>query len=235
MTSLSQELEAKLVSSGAALVGFADVRALPEAARGGMPYGVSIGVALDPSIVATLGDGPTARYYAEYIRTNTLLLELGRVCRAEIEARGHHAAALASVTTGDANIEPDPGRIPHKTVATLSGLGWVGKGALVITPELGSAVRLYSVFTDAPVTVGKAISVSKCGPCVECVEACPAGAISGEDWFAGRERATFYDAYKCRDAARKMTARLGIKATICGVCIAACPFTRRYVRKGGKG
>ena len=234
MTTLSQELEAKLVSAGAALVGFADVRCLDEAARGGMPCGVSIGVALDPSIVAGLGDGPTHRYHGEYDRANALLKRLAEICVEQITERGHHAAALASVTTGDANIEPDPKRIPHKTVATLSGLGWIGKGALLITPELGSAVRVCSVFTDAPLTVGKAISVSKCGACDECVTACPAGAISGQPWFAGRERATFYDAYKCRDTARQMAARLGITVTICGVCIGACPFTKRYVRKSGK-
>lgn len=39
---------------------------------------------------------------------------------------------------------------PHKTAATRAGPGWVGKCALFITREYGSAIRRASVLTDRP-------------------------------------------------------------------------------------
>jgi len=38
--------------------------------------------------------------------------------------------------------------MPQKTIATRAGLGWIGKTALLITPQFGSAIRLNSVLTD---------------------------------------------------------------------------------------
>ena len=43
--------------------------------------------------------------------------------------------------------------MPHKTVAVHAGLGWIGKSALFVTEKYGSAVRLTSVLTDAPLSI----------------------------------------------------------------------------------
>jgi epoxyqueuosine reductase QueG len=73
-------------------------------------------------------------------------------------------------------------KLPHKTVATLSGLGWIGKCALLVTRDYGAAVRLTVTLTDAPLQTGKPINKSYCGACTECQKNCPAGAVSGKLW-----------------------------------------------------
>ena len=125
-------------------------------------------------------------------------------------------------------------RLPHKTVATLAGLGWIGKCALLITPEYGSAVRITSVLTDAELAAGTPKNRSECGDCHACVDICPGSAVTGREWEAGMSRDLLYDPFKCREVAQKwQREREGITDNICGMCIAACPWTKRYLDKKG--
>ena len=91
------------------------------------------------------------------------------------------------------------------------------------------AVPLTSVLTDAAFEVAMPIDTSRCGTCDACVEACPAGACSGVNWSAGMPRQEPFDAFACRRTARERQAQAGIDRTGCGMCIAVCPHTRRYL------
>ena len=47
------------------------------------------------------------------------------------------------------------GIFSHKMAARFSGLGWIGKCCLMVTPEVGPRVRWSSVLTDAPLKFNK--------------------------------------------------------------------------------
>jgi epoxyqueuosine reductase QueG len=117
-------------------------------------------------------------------------------------------------------------------VGTLAGLGWIGKCALLITEDFGSAIRLNRVLTDAPLPTGTPIVASRCRDCRACVDACPGRAPTGEPWQQGKPRDLFFDAFACRRAAREMAQeKTGIIGTFCGICVAACPWTQKYIRR----
>ncbi len=226
------ELLASLKLAGAALVGFADLTCLPTEARHGLPRAISLAVVLDPSVVAGLVSGPTTAYHTEYDRVNELLSNLACLAKSSIEARGFVAQAGAvtvRVVEGDGAIA-----LPHKTVATRAGLGWIGHSALLVTPEFGKSVRLASVLTNAPFVCAEPVQESRCGRCRECVDACPAGAITGHPWSPGIDRHRILNAAACGKKASALAADQGIDVTICGICILACPWTRRYLRSRGK-
>ena len=85
-------------------------------------------------------------------------------------------------------------------------------------------MRLRSVLTDAPLVVGEPVVASECGDCTVCVEACPAGAVKGEEWYPGRPREEFYDARACQRMCGIRSRAVGITVGgICGICMAACP------------
>jgi epoxyqueuosine reductase QueG len=228
-TDWQAQLADDLRGEGATLVGFADLMDLPAPVRAGLPRGISIGVALAPAIVQTLTDGPTRDYHAEYDRVNALLARLaGHAVRA-IESRGFSArtsAVTVRVVDGDGATA-----LPHKTVATRAGLGWIGDCALLITPELGAAVRLASVLTDAPLVTGAPINVSSCGTCSACVDACPAHAVTGKPWHAGIARDQILDVSACKEMASSLATAQGIDVIICGICVNACPWTQKYLRR----
>ncbi|MGE5405954.1 MAG: 4Fe-4S double cluster binding domain-containing protein [Candidatus Saccharibacteria bacterium] len=232
MKSLGEELKSILISHGAALVGFADLYEVAEEVRDGYPNGISIAVALKPEIINRVDHGPTQEYFDEYMRCNHLLDSLDVRAADLLKGKGYKALAKvrASVQTDLTNHTT---KLPHKTVATRAGLGWIGKCALLITREFGAAVRLSTVLTDAPLEAAEPINKSKCGKCTVCVSVCPALAPTGQNWEVGLPRAHYYDFDACNRYAEAMSNKNGLPETICGLCVLACPFTRKHLEGQG--
>jgi len=229
---LNSLIESQLKSQGACLVGFADVSGLPAAATASMKHAISIAVALEAAIIKEISNGPTRRYYGEYKRVNELLSDLCAGAVDTLRAIGNRAVAIEpTIEINEAIRKTLTTSLPHKTVATRAGLGWIGKSALLITKEYGPAVRLATVLTDAPLEAGEPIDDSHCGDCAECVVRCPAKAISGRYWKAGSPRDSIYDAFACCAEAKKRSRAIDIHATICGICINACPWTQKYISR----
>jgi len=223
------ELRQTLLGQGAALVGVGSLLEIPREMREDLPRAVSIGVVYEPDIIRGIVKGPTAAYYDAYKDVNRKLDALSEIAADLLRARGYGSVRLISTDAGiDAATLST--KLPHKTAATRAGLGWIGKCALLVTPQYGSALRLTTVLTDAPLPEGVPVDVSRCGDCTACVDACPGGAPSGTDWHVGMPRASFLDAHLCRRTARTTAkACTGIEDSVCGICIAACPYTRKYV------
>lgn len=220
-----QELRDLLSARGASLVGFADLAPVPEPARRGFPRAVSFGFAIEPNVVAGIRNGPTAEYRAVYDSYNVRLTALAEETAAWLTARGWRAEARPG--TGDWDRQTLRAPFSHKMAATLAGLGWIGKCALLINPEFGAAVRWGTVLTEAPLACGTPITDSRCGACHACVDICPGHACSGKNWTQGLPREAFWDAEACVTGMTAINARLGTPFQICGLCIAACPYSQR--------
>jgi len=237
---LSEELSQLLQSNGASAVGIADMQGVVPSSWSNCTIGISIGVALDTHIISEINDGPTELYYAEYKRVNHILNKLSYYTEQFLQERGYLTIRLIA-TNADINYETLSTRLPHKTIATRAGLGWIGKCALLITRQFGSAIRITTVLTNAKLPVGVPIESSDCGECMACVNACPGHAPSGRNWRTTMSRDAFFNAFACQQMAREQTARrvfggidsseVGIDDIICGICIAACPWTQKYLRK----
>ena len=233
MTGSLEEIRKILLESGAALVGFADMTAIPPEDRRGMERALSIAVALDPAVVSRITKGPTKEYFREYQRANALLSELAHRASELLQECGFAAIALEPTTEEFDAVRLRAG-LSHKIAATRSGLGWIGKNALVITKAYGSAVRLTTVLTDAPIGKGTPFDESRCGTCTACVEICPAKAPTGTNWRLGLYRDDFFDAWACCRTPAEFCEREGINSTICGICIEACPWTKKYLLRAAR-
>jgi epoxyqueuosine reductase len=227
----AESLSSLLIANGASMVGFADLREISPDNQANCTTGISIAVALNPRIVAGIQDGPTPEYYEEYKQVNSLLDKLGHIAARYLTEHGERVEWLAATESLiDAETLSTP--LPHKTTATRAGLGWIGKCALLITKEYGSAVRITTVLTDAPITTGQPVNSSLCGECTACVDACPGQAPSGSDWEIGLHRDSFFDAFACREAAHKLAREnIGVDSSICGRCIVVCPWTKDYLER----
>jgi epoxyqueuosine reductase len=226
---LNAELKKLLIDRGASLVGFANLEEIAPDVREGFPLAVSIAVKLTPEVMAEIRQGPTPPYHAEYLHHNELLASLGQAAERFLEDKGYKAKALP-VASGEDEATLAT-QLPHKTVATRAGLGWIGRCALLVTRQFGSALRLTTVLTDAPLSVGSPVNESWCGRCTECVDACPTQAPTGRDWRVGLPRESLYDAFACQKTARELSLKmLGTPVTICGLCVVACPWTQQYLK-----
>jgi len=224
-------LKNELLCHGANLVGFGDLTGLPIEVREGLPVGICVAVKYPREVIRGIGEGPTKEYYEYYDSLNKKLDMLVTLGAEALEMFGYRAVAKTMALV-DQNATQYDTLLPHKTVATRAGLGWIGKCALLVTPQYGSMVRISSILTDAPLPCAQPVNESRCGECMECTRACPGGAVSGKAWSAGMPREAFYDAVKCRETARARALQsFGIEISQCGKCIEVCPHTRKYLEK----
>ncbi|MBQ3490112.1 MAG: 4Fe-4S dicluster domain-containing protein, partial [Clostridia bacterium] len=104
--------------------------------------------------------------------------------------------------------------------------------ALFITPQYGSKVRLATVLTDMPLTTENSVMVKDCGSCEICKRACPAKAISGNNYVYGASRDTILDARRCSEH-MKTYKDIG-RGAVCGICMRVCPYNQRKNKQEGQ-
>jgi len=221
-------------SHGVALWGAADIHAFCfSIGTDGKPYpgAISWAIPMSPDIMAGIKNGPTHAYARAYTQVNVRITGLAQSLSSAIGQKGSRAHPLAtSDRTDQINIK---GEFPHKTAATLSGLGWVGRHCQLVTRQFGPWVRLGTVFTDMPMGYGTPFHRGYCGTCRRCVDACPAGALSGKDWRPGIERKEILDAAVCDRWKKEHYVQFN-KGHNCGICASVCPYSLKYLR-GNRG
>jgi epoxyqueuosine reductase QueG len=222
-----KELKDLLISNGANLVGFADLNGIGKNEE--TPFGVSVAVKLSPELIKSIHNGPNILYYEEYHRINNLLDKIVTTGTEYLIKNGFKALAQTTtivVQTADYKTE-----LPHKTVATRAGLGWIGKCGLLVTKKYGSGVRISSLLTNAKLNCGEPVEKSFCGNCMECVKNCPAEAITGKLWHVRTERSELIDVEKCRKTARELSKKnINKEMSICGKCFEICPYTLKNMK-----
>lgn len=227
---LSLKLKKFLKENGATDVGYADITNFTPKPK--LNIGVVFYIAYPKDVIRNMQNAPTEQYFEQYNLINSKLDSLGLKCEKFLMDEGHQAYAQTRERLGNNFGEFNSFDLPHKTIATRAGIGWIGKSALLTTETYGSALRLSSVLTDAPLEIGRPILKSKCGKCMECKNACLGGAISGLNWNHKLKRNDFYDDKKCEKYALKVSKEnLGTAYTVCGKCIFACPNTQKYIKQ----
>lgn len=217
------ELQNMLKAWGASVTGCSKVEdKLPENLKQ-LGYAITIGVRLSDFIINQIGFSPTYTYFHHYRTVNSLIDHITLRGTLEIMEKGFNALAVpASQTVKDAQ-DDYSGIFPHKTAAVMAGLGWIGKNGLFISNDYGPRIRLGTILTDMELPVGNFNASGKCGGCRECVEHCPALALTGNCWEEGCKRENVVDAKACSDWMNSKFKHIG-RGSVCGICIRVCPY-----------
>lgn len=228
MNELTAELKAFLCEEGAKLVGCADLSYIEQTP---FPYGIAVAVPIPAGVVQGIVNGPTDAYFDAYHMVEQKLSSIVMKGEQFLISRGYSAYAQTSQRIREDEEWKTP--LPHKTVATNAGLGWIGKNCLLVTPQYGSAIRLASLLTDAPLSCGVPVKESKCGGCNQCVKACPAHALKGILWNRTVERDVMLDKEACWNMQIELTKKMTNYESefLCGRCFAVCPYTKKYLQR----
>ncbi|GAA0182212.1 epoxyqueuosine reductase [Clostridium sediminicola] len=214
-----KELISKLNTNGANFIKVVDISMLSEKENQGYSVALLIGIALSQSYIFRLSKENVIDK-SEFTRKENAADKLAEWAADFIIAKGYKAFAqsernLALNGFYDKNSKSTP--LPHKKIAILSGLGWIGKNNLLVTEEYGSAFCMCSMLTNAPfLTENRAIVVPKCGECTVCKDICPTGAIHDSIWERDMNRDLIVDVYHCET---------------CLKCLANCPWTQKYMKR----
>ena len=225
-----QELKSILTQNGASIVGFSDLGDKAPEEFPHLRYAVTIVRRLSDTVVETIDGKPTIMYFHHYRTTNTKLDLLALDAVDFIEAQGYSALPIAASQSTNTDKDAYRGVFSHKTAAVLAGLGFIGKNALFINPQYGSKLRLVTVLTDMPLSAEFPVITKGCGSCEICKNACPAKAITGNNYVYGEPRDTILDARRCSEH-MKTYKDIG-RGAVCGLCMRACPYNQRKPKGG---
>lgn len=219
---MQEELLKLFEDNGVADVGFAKVSDGP---FGEESYAVSIVVKLSDAIIDEISDEPTHTYFHHYRTVNAfidrVLLQAGFL----LEKNGFRYIPVGASQSINKDGWNYCGRYSHKKVASLAGLGGIGKNSLFLHSKYGARVRLGTLFTDCPFEVQTKDYSSPCIGCNLCVENCPSGAINGNLWQEGMEREEVFDPEKCSEYMKKNFKHIG-RGAVCGICMKVCPYNK---------
>ena len=221
---MQAKLKENLMNLGADLVGFSKLENSPIKDQPNLIYAVTVAVKISDAVLKTIDLRPTQEYFHEYRSANALLDRITFLGARFIENLGYNAFPIAASQSTSDDKSSYRGIFSHKTGATLSGLGFIGKSGLFISSKYGSKVRLATILTDMEVKSELPILKSGCGNCDKCVIACPGGAISGKNYQIGMQREEFFSAEKCSNNMKNYK-DIG-RGAVCGICIKVCPYNR---------
>lgn len=117
-------------------------------------------------------------------------------------------------------------------LAVDAGLGELGRHGLLITPHLGSRLRICKVFTNVPLVCDHPVEFGVqgfCRTCKKCAEECEVEAISFEDepTFEAVCKSNNPGVLKWPINAEKCYGFWCENGGDCATCISVCPYTRR--------
>lgn len=147
-----------VLGCGAEFFGIADLAPVRDVvvAQGGEPLAaytraVSIGIALADDAVDALVRHHDARVAQEYEGVYDAMSRGLDLVATSVADRLWTAGARALAVCASRRIDQDRlcGLLSHKLAAHRSGLGWIGKSCLLITPEVGPRARWTTVLADA--------------------------------------------------------------------------------------
>lgn len=219
------ELEKYFLELGVSKVGYANVAELASEFVD-LPNGICLVLKLPKETIHLVED----EYYQEYWKSfHAKIAELTQIAlKGEefIKSQGYNAFAL-TMQRNECDMEKLLSILPYKTIATKSGLGWIGRSALFVTPEYGSAVVLGAILTDMPLEFGNPITDSQCDDCENCQKACPVNAINPQKWNDRLNRKDIIDIEACSEyIIDQYKNGLG-----CTKCMSECKLTQEYLKK----
>ncbi len=220
-------LTEKLKSHKVDFIHFVDISQLPNNQNKGFSSAILFGIVLTKAYLKEITNTPNYvekmkqigqiqndEFHLTEIKTDRIADELANFLT-ESGFKAYSQSEANIEASGFYNKKKQTTPLPHKTIAGLAGLGWIGKHNLMVSPHFGSAFSMCSVLTNAPLeTVRRKPVESLCGACRTCIDICTPNALSGNKWNINTSRDKILNHKKC---------------ATCLECMIHCPWTQKYL------
>ena len=120
----------------------------------------------------------------------------------------------------------DSAPVLERGLAQKSGLGWIGKNAMLINPKAGSYFFLGELFTDLPLPIDQPYDDMNCGSCTACITECPTGAIVDNHVVDGRKCISYLTIELKEAIPEDLRSKMGNRIFGCDDCQLCCPWNK---------
>jgi epoxyqueuosine reductase len=117
----------------------------------------------------------------------------------------------------------DSAPLLERALGARSGLGFVGKNTLLITPGVGSYTVLGELLVDLELAAGEPLG-PRCGSCRLCLDICPTGAIVDEYRIDARRCISYLTIENSGAIPRPLRRAVGSWIFGCDLCQEVCPW-----------
>lgn len=118
--------------------------------------------------------------------------------------------------------------ISERDLAIKSGIAWLGKNTMAISPEFGSWVFLGELITNLELKSDRPLS-SLCGTCTRCMDACPTGALDEAYLLDATKCISYLTIEKKGEIPPEFHEGIGANIFGCDECQKVCPFNAAAV------
>lgn len=213
---MDMDLKTAMYERGADTVRFVDISELSSKQTQGFTKAIVFSLGLSKKFITDTYNDLQVEH-DDYLEKDQRVNELAEWLAVYIQQKGYRAYAQSennNLQNGNYDRETRTSTLPHKTIARLAGMGFIGKSNLLVSEDYGSAFCMCTVLTDAPILVEKyPLRPSKCGKCDICKRICPGKAIHGNEWSERGGRKNLVDIFKCSCPLK---------------CMINCPWTLKY-------
>ncbi len=120
----------------------------------------------------------------------------------------------------------DSAPILERDWAQRSGLGWVGKNTLLISPKKGSFFFLAELIIDIEIEPDHPIA-DHCGTCRRCIDACPTEAIDDNGYIMDGSKCISYLTIELKEQIpEEFRGKMADYMFGCDICQQVCPWNR---------
>ena len=158
--------------------------------------------------------------------------------RPGLVAAGRVLEEMTGATGADYRYYVDTGPVLERGWAARSGVGFVGKNAMLISRAHGNWLFLAAILTrleiapDAPLRKvppppgGDEPAGLLCGKCTRCLDACPTGAFPAPGIVDSRRCISYQTIENKGVIPRDLRAGIGDRIYGCDICLEVCPWNR---------
>lgn len=147
-----------------------------------------------------------------------------KVVRKKLKTLLNEIRSLAGHVEG--RVFVDSGPVLERDWARRSGLGWVGKNTLLITPARGSWFFLGEIIIDLDLQYDLPLK-DHCGTCRRCIEACPTEAISPQGYLMDGSKCISYLTIELKnEIPPSFEGKMEEWVFGCDICQQVCPWNR---------
>ena len=128
----------------------------------------------------------------------------------------------------------DSGPLLEKEIAQNTGIGWIGKNSLLISPLIGSSFNLGEMLTDLEFEYGQAVSFDNCGDCQKCIDACPTQCINTDRTIRADHCISYLSIENKGIIERELRPMMSNWVFGCDICQLVCPWNKNVLNTSPK-